>query len=79
MIIKQNRHGTVHMLRGIAWLAGWNGWPDGLVAGPEGLKGSARGESPAAPLVMEMARAVIGQEEGDTSIITPSLDLVSVR
>ena len=45
-------------------------------AGPEGLKGSAKGESPTAPLVMEMARAVIGQKGDDTSIITPNLDLV---
>ncbi len=37
------------------------------------------GESPAAPLVMEMARVVIGQKGDDTSIITPNLDLVSVR
>jgi hypothetical protein len=48
-------------------------------AGPVGLKESAKGESPAAPLVMEMARVVIGQKEDDTSIITPNLDLVSVR
>jgi hypothetical protein len=49
------------------------------LAGPKGLKESAKGESPTAPLVMEMARAVIGQKEGDTSIITPNLDSVSVR
>jgi hypothetical protein len=54
----------------------------GLVAPsgcPAGLKESARGESPTAPLVMEMARAVIGQKGDDTSIITPNLDSVSVR
>jgi len=44
-----------------------------------GLKGSAKGESPMAPLVMEMARAVIGQKGDDTSIITPNLDLASMR
>ena len=44
-----------------------------------GLKESAKGESPAAPLVMEMARVVIGQKGDDTSIITPNLDSVSVR
>ena len=49
------------------------------LAGPEGLKGSAMGESPTAPLVMEMARVVIGQKGDDTSIITPNLDLVSMR
>ena len=48
-------------------------------AGPVGLKGSAKAESPTAPLVMEMARAVIGQKGDDTSIITPNLDSVSVR
>ena len=48
-------------------------------AGPGGLKGSAKGESPAAPFVTEMARAVIGQKGDDTSIITPNLDLVSMR
>jgi hypothetical protein len=42
-----------------------------------GLKGSAEGESPTAPLVMEMARVVIGQKGDDTSIITPDLDSVS--
>ena len=46
---------------------------------PWGLKGSAKGESPTAPLVMEMARAVIGQKGDDTSIITPNLDSVSAR
>jgi hypothetical protein len=44
-----------------------------------GLKGSAKGESPMAPFVVEMARVVIGQKEDDTSIITPNLDSVSVR
>ena len=44
-----------------------------------GLKGSAKGESPRAPFVVEMARVVIGQKEDDTSIITPNLDSVSVR
>jgi hypothetical protein len=48
-------------------------------AGPVGLKELTKGESPAAPLVMEMARAVIGQKGDDTSIITPSLDLVSMQ
>jgi len=48
-------------------------------AGPMGLKGSAKGESPTAPFVMEMARVVIGQKGDDTSIITPDLDSVSVR
>jgi hypothetical protein len=47
-------------------------------AGPAGLKGPAKGESPTAPLVMEMARVVIGQKGDDTSIITPNLDSVSV-
>jgi len=41
-----------------------------------GFKELTKGESPAAPLVMEMARAVIGQKGDDTSIITPNLDLV---
>jgi hypothetical protein len=44
-----------------------------------GFKESAKGESPTAPLVMEMARLVIGQKGDDTSIITPNLDSVSVR
>ena len=44
-----------------------------------GVKESAKGESPTAPFVMEMARAVIGQKGDDTSIITPNLDSVSVR
>jgi hypothetical protein len=48
-------------------------------AGPAGFKGSAKGESPTAPVVMEMARVVIGQKGDDTSIITPNLDLVSVQ
>ena len=48
-------------------------------AGPVGLKESTKGESPAAPLVMEMARAVIGQKGDDTSIITPNLDLASMQ
>jgi hypothetical protein len=48
-------------------------------AGPTGLKGSAKGENPTAPFVVEMARAVIGQKGDDTSIITPNLDSVSVR
>ena len=48
-------------------------------AGPAGLKESTKGESPAAPLVMEMARAVIGQKGDDTSIITPNLDLASTQ
>jgi len=48
-------------------------------ADPTGFKGSAKGESPAAPFVMEMARVVIGQKGDDTSIITPNLDQVSVR
>ena len=43
-----------------------------------GSKESAKGESPAAPLVTEMARAVIGQKGDDTSIITPNLDLASM-
>jgi hypothetical protein len=45
-------------------------------AGPAGLKELTKGESPATPLVMEMARAVIGRKGDDTSIITPDLDLV---
>ena len=49
------------------------------LAGLTGLKESAKGESPIAPLVMEMARVVIGQKGDDTSIITPNLDSVSVR
>jgi hypothetical protein len=49
------------------------------LAGLVGLKESTKGESPAAPLVMEMARAVIGQKGDDTSIITPNLDSVSMR
>jgi hypothetical protein len=48
-------------------------------AGPVGRKGSAKGESPTAPPVMEMARAVIGQKGDDTSIITPNLDLASLQ
>ena len=48
-------------------------------ADPVGFKGSAKGESPAAPFVTEMARAVIGQKGDDTSIITPNLELVSMR
>jgi hypothetical protein len=48
-------------------------------AGLTGLKESAKGESPTAPLVMEMARVVIGQKGDDTSIITPNLDSVSAR
>ena len=48
-------------------------------AGPVGSKESAKGESPAAPLVTEMARVVIGQKGDDTSIITPNLDLASVQ
>ena len=44
-----------------------------------GVKESAKGESPTAPFVMEMARVVIGQKGDDTSIITPDLDSVSVR
>jgi len=47
-------------------------------AGPVGSKESTKGESPAAPLVTEMARAVIGQKGDDTSIITPNLDLASM-
>jgi hypothetical protein len=43
-----------------------------------GFKESAKGESPTAPLVMEMARVVTGQKGDDTSIITPNLDSVSV-
>jgi hypothetical protein len=48
-------------------------------AGPVGSKEATKGESPAAPLVMEMARAVIGQKGDDTSIITPNLDLASMQ
>jgi len=48
-------------------------------ADPAGFKGSAKGESPAAPLVTEMARAVIGQKGDDTSIITPNLDWTSMQ
>ena len=45
-------------------------------ADPVGFKELTKGESLTAPLVMEMARAVIGQKGDDTSIITPNLDLV---
>ena len=48
------------------------------LADPAGPKESTKGESPAAPLVTEMARAVIGQKGDDTSIITPDLDLASM-
>jgi pyruvate/2-oxoglutarate/acetoin dehydrogenase E1 component len=43
-----------------------------------GLKGSAKGENPTAPFVVEMARAVIGQKGDDTSIITPNLDSATI-
>ena len=49
------------------------------LAGPAGSKESTKGESPAAPLVTEMARAVIGQKGDDTSIITPNLDSASMQ
>jgi hypothetical protein len=48
-------------------------------AGFTELKEPTKGESPMSPLVMEMARVVIGQKGDDTSIITPSLVSVSVR
>jgi hypothetical protein len=48
-------------------------------AGFTELKEPAKGESPMSPLVMEMARVVIGQKGDDTSIITPNLVSVSVR